>query len=140
MYLNEKLNFTHHVKEKIALANKGIGLIRKLAHVLPRQSLLTIYKSFIRPHLDYGDIIYDQPNNQSFCNLTEKVQYNAVLAITGAIKGTSQLKNFNELDIESLKFRRRFICLCVFFKIETTQILKYLYQFIRSESHIYSTK
>ena len=66
------MNFSHHVKEKIAKANKGIGLIRKLAHVLPRQSLLTIYKSFIRTHLDYGDKIYDQPNNESFCNLIEK--------------------------------------------------------------------
>ena len=69
MYLDEKLNFNYHVKEKIAMANKGIGLSRKLAHVFPRQSLLTIYKSFIRPHLDYGDIIYDQPNYESFCNL-----------------------------------------------------------------------
>ena len=65
MHLDEKLNF-NHVKEKIAKANEGIGLIRKLAHILPRQSLLRIYKSFIRPHLDYGDIIYDQPNNESF--------------------------------------------------------------------------
>ena len=86
------MNFSHHVKEKIAKANKGIGLIRKLAHVLPRQSLLTIYKSFFRPHIDYGDIIYDQPNNESFCNLFEKFQNNAALAITGAIKGKSQLK------------------------------------------------
>ena len=37
MHLDEKLNFNHHVKEKIAMANKGIGLIFKLAHVLPRQ-------------------------------------------------------------------------------------------------------
>ena len=106
MNLDEKLHFNHHAKEKIANANKGIGLIRKLAHVLPRQSLLTIYKSFIRPHLDYGDIIYDQPNNESFCNLIEKVHYHAVLAITGAIKGTFQLRIYNELAIESLKFRR----------------------------------
>ena len=42
MHLDVKLNFNHHVKEKIAKANKGTGLICKLAHVLPRQSLLTI--------------------------------------------------------------------------------------------------
>ena len=66
MHLDEKLNFNHHVKEKNVKANKGIELIHKLAHVVPRQSLLTIYKSFIRHHLDYGDIIYDQPNNESF--------------------------------------------------------------------------
>ena len=43
MCLGEKLNFNHHVKEKIAKTNKRIGLIHKLAHVLPKQSLLTIY-------------------------------------------------------------------------------------------------
>ena len=53
---------------------------------LPRKALLTLYKSFVRPHLDYGDIIYDQPNNESFCNKLETVQYNAALAIAGSIQ------------------------------------------------------
>ena len=109
MHLDEKLNFSHHVKEKIAKAHKGIGLICKLAHVLPRQSIF-------------------------------KFQYNAALTITGAIKGTSTLKAYNEPGIESLKFRRWFRHLCMFFKIKTTQIPKYLYEFIPSESHIYSTR
>ena len=38
--------------------------------------------------------------------MIEKVQYNAALAITGAIKGTSLLKLYKELGSESLKFRR----------------------------------
>ena len=37
-----------------------IGLLKKLSNLLPRQALVTIYKAFIRPQLDYGDIIYDQ--------------------------------------------------------------------------------
>ena len=108
--------------------------------MLPRQSLITIYKSFIRLHLDYGDIIYDQPNNESFCNLIERVQYNAALTITGAIRGTSQLKIYNELGFESLKFRRWFRRLCVFYKIKTTQIPKYLYELLPTESHTYNTR
>ena len=55
------------IKEKIAKAMRGIGIIKKLSKVLPRKSLITIYKSFVRPHLDYGDLIYDQPNNESLC-------------------------------------------------------------------------
>ena len=43
-----------------------IGVIKRLSVNLPRDVLLRIYKSFIRPHLDYGDIIYDKPNNESF--------------------------------------------------------------------------
>ena len=85
IHLDEKLNFNHHVKEKITKANKGIGVIKKLSNTLPRDALLTIYKSFVRPHLDYGDIIYDQPQNESFCNKLESIQYNAALATTGAI-------------------------------------------------------
>ena len=54
--------------------------------MLPGHSLFTIYKSFVRPYLDYGDILYDQPNNKSFCQKIETVQYSAALAITGAIK------------------------------------------------------
>ena len=107
-HLDEKLNFNHHVKEKITKANKGIGVIKKLSNILPRDALLTIYKSFVRLHLDYGDIMYDQPQNESFCNKLESIQYNAALAITGAIRGTSKVKLYKELGLEFLKSRRWF--------------------------------
>ena len=63
-----------------------MGLIIRLSINLPRNALLTIYKSFIRPHLDYGDILYDNPINENFQSKLEKVQYRACLAINGAIK------------------------------------------------------
>ena len=53
LHLHEKLNFSQHINIKNSKANKGIGIIKRLSHILPRKSLLTIYKSFIRPHLDY---------------------------------------------------------------------------------------
>ena len=46
--------------------NKTIGLLRKFQLILPRHSLITIYKTFIRPHIDYGDVIYDHAFNESF--------------------------------------------------------------------------
>ena len=71
IHLDEKLNFNNHVKGKITKENKGIGVIKRLGNALLRDALLTIYKSFVRPYLDYGDIIYDQPQNESFCNKLE---------------------------------------------------------------------
>ena len=61
--------------------NKIISLLRKLQNNLPRATLVTVYKSFVRPHLDYGDILYDQAFNNSFHERLESVQYNAALAI-----------------------------------------------------------
>ena len=65
LILDTRLSFVNHLNEKISKANKGIGLIKKLYNNLPRKSLLSIYKSFIRPHLDYADVIYDSAQNNS---------------------------------------------------------------------------
>ena len=59
--LDEKLNFKQHIDSAISKINKGIAVIKKLRYGLPRKSLITIYKAILRPLIDYGDIIYDQP-------------------------------------------------------------------------------
>ena len=58
----------------IIVSKKGISAIKRLSKMLPQHSLLTIYKSFVRPYLDYSDILYDQPNNKSLCQKIETVQ------------------------------------------------------------------
>ena len=121
-------------------AYKGIAVLRKLQNIIPRNSLLTIYKSFIRPHLDYGDIIYHQPNNGSFCQKIESIQYQAALAITGAIHGTSQTKLYKELGIESMKLRQWFRRLCYFFKIQSSGLPQYLNDLVPKPSLRYSTR
>ena len=92
MILDTKLNFQEHIKNILTKVNKTIGLLRKLQNILPRGSLLTIFKSFVRPHLDYGDVIYHQSYNNTFHQKMESVQYNAPLAIKGAIRGSSRKK------------------------------------------------
>ena len=56
--------------------------------------------------MDYGDVVYDQPSNLAFSNKLETVQYSAALAITGAIKGTSCEKLYQEFGLEYLQQRR----------------------------------
>ena len=124
--LDSKLSFNQHIKEKISKANKGIGVIKQLRDTLPRDALLKIYKSFVRPHFDYGDIIYDSPTNDSFIQKLDSVQYNAALAITGCIRGTSTSKLFEELGLESLLDRRWLRRLCVFYKIVNYKCPNYL--------------
>ena len=130
LFLDEKLSFLEHTDEKIKKATVGVNLMGKLNLLLPRSSLLTVYKCFIRPHLDYGDAIYDQPNLSSLTNKIESVQYNAALAITGAIRGTSSEKLYQELGFESLKDRRWLRWLCYLYKIVNTKQPAYLYDLI----------
>ena len=112
---------------------KGVGLLQKLHSTLPRISLVTIYKSFIRPHLSCGDVVYDHPSSDAFSNKLETVQYNATLAITGAIKGTSHKKLFQELWFEYLQQRRWMRRLCLFYKVVSTKLPDYIYDIILPE-------
>ena len=112
MQLDAKLNFENRLDNIMITVAKTTELLRKLQVVLPRPSLVTIYKAFIRPHLDYGDIIYDRAYNESFHQKLESIQYNAALAITGAIRGTSRAKLYQELGLESLQKRRWYRKLC----------------------------
>ena len=64
--LCSKLSFNEHINDEIHQSNIGVGLLRKLQTILPRTSLLTIYKSFGSSLLDYADVICDQPYNASF--------------------------------------------------------------------------
>ena len=82
-----------------------IGLLRKFQLIPPMRSLITIYKTFIRPHQDYGDVMYDRAFNESFYQRLESIQYNAAIAITGAIRRTSSEKLLQELRLETLKPR-----------------------------------
>ena len=75
--------------------------MKKMSICFQRNALLRIYKSFIRPHLDYAHIIYDRPNNTSFKKKIENVQYPCI-AITGAIQGMSQERLYRQLGLESL--------------------------------------
>ena len=97
LLLDKRLAFDRHIEEMILRANKGVGLITRPRRYLPRNSLLTIYKAFIKPHLDYADVVYDYPGNASFIqsNLLS-VQYNASLAISGCFRSTSRDKLYFE--------------------------------------------
>ena len=76
------------------------------------------------------NVIYDQPNLSSLANTIESVQYNAALAITGAFRGTSKEKLYQELGFESLKDRRWLRRLCYLYKILNTKQTAYPYDLI----------
>lgn len=127
LILDSKLTFSSHINEKLSKARKGIGVIKYLSSYLPVKTLDQIYKMYVRPHLDFCDVIYHNPKipsdfDSSFrlTNLMdqiESIQYQAALAVTGTWRGTSLNKIYDELGWEPLTDRRWFRRLVQFFKI-----------------------
>ena len=98
-------------------------MIRYPSKYVSRNVLDQIYMLYVRPHLDYGDIIYHRydPEMQShFTQALEQSQYSSALAVTGAWRCTSRQRLYNELGWESLYDRRWYRRLCHFCTEETT--------------------
>ena len=79
--LDSKLSFNEYVNQKTNKCSRIIRLMKRLSLILSRKQFLTIYKTFVRSHLDYADIIYDKPFNDSFKKNLEIVSYSAALII-----------------------------------------------------------
>ena len=131
MILDSKMNFKRNIREVILKARRGIGLLRYLSKYVSSEVLDQIYKLYVRPHLDYGDIIYHKydPDKQlNFTEQLEQTQYKSALAVSGALKGTNRLRLLEELGWETLYDRRRYRRLCNFFVFSKSKTQLYLYQ------------
>ena len=136
LILDTKLTFNKHISRKISIAREGIEIIKYMSSYAPKRTLDQIYKIFVRPHLDYCDIIYHLPSlinpSNSSINLNfmmqslENTQYQAALAVLGAWKGSSKISMYEELAWESLSDRRWFRRLCQFYKIQNDLTPLYL--------------
>ena len=135
-----KLNFSEHIKSLIKKINKTVGLLRKFQQILGRSSLVTIYKMFIRSRLDYADMIYDQAYYSAFYDKLESIQYNACLAITGAIRSTSAEKIYREQGLESFIPRRWFRKPSHFYKIFNDKSPSYLFNLILNFNRVHNTR
>ena len=129
------------MKKYLKLINNGLGAIKRRYKVLPRASLANIYRAFVSQHLDYGDIIYHNSSNATFSQRIETVQYNAALAITGAIRGTSREKLYKELGFECLHDRRWFRKLFFYYKIRHNMCPLYLTELLPiTKTHCHSLR
>ena len=134
--LDAKLTFASHIDEKLKKARQGLGLIRTLSRYLSVKTLEQIYKMYIRPHLDFCDVIYHVPcitnpfdssiNLNYLMNTLERIQYHCALAITGAWKGSSLIKIYEKLGWESLTVRRCCRRLSHFYKIQNNLTPAYM--------------
>ena len=138
--LDEKRNFKKRIDSTILKVNKSIALLKTLRYSLPRKSLITIYKALLRPLLDYGDTIYDQPRNEHVCEKLDSVQYKVALETTGAVRGTSCEKKNQELGLELIRARRWYKRLSCMFKIMKEETPNYLTNFIPKIQQITRTR
>ena len=131
LILDSSLSFEKHLNEKIIMAKNNVGILKHLSKFLPVKTLDQMYKALVRSHLDYCDIIYHIPSHQnqaplgitlhSLMEKVERIQYQATLVISGAWRGSSRLKLYEELGWETYLI---VVCVYVFYRFIRSSITR----------------
>ena len=100
--LNSKLNFKEHLQTLCKKVPKQLQFFA-YSKVFYLYFHYVLYTSFIRPQLDYEDIIFVQSYYETFHKKRKSIKHNASLAIIGPIRRTSRENFYQELNLESIK-------------------------------------
>lgn len=127
--LQSNMSWKKHITKMCEKAYKRLNLLKPLKYKLDRSTLICLYKSMVRPLLEYGDVVWDN------CSIVEQqmvehIQYEAGRVVTGAMKGSSSNRLRNELAWEELKSRRKFHKLVQFYKIVSHMSPHYLVEML----------
>ena len=102
--IDDKLTFKDHVFQTTAKANKIVGLIRRTFSFLSDKTFVLLFKSLVRPLLEYGHSIW-QPHDKYLCKEVEDVQRRATKMI-GHLKNLPYPERLKKLKLPSLEHRR----------------------------------
>jgi hypothetical protein len=122
--LSEDLSWNKHITEIVDKSTRRLGIMRSLKFKLDRLSLERIYLGFIRPILEYGDIVWD--SQLEVLNALDMVQKNAARIVVGATAKSSTQGLYNETSWEPLSKRREFHRLMLMYKILNGKAPTYL--------------
>ncbi|MEW8547655.1 MAG: hypothetical protein AB2693_29455, partial [Candidatus Thiodiazotropha sp.] len=127
--LSDDLSWTNHIESISSKAWQRVGMLRRYKFLLDRASLHKMYISFIRPLLEYGDIIWDNCSAANKLAL-ENIQVEALRITTGGTKVCSIQKLYDDSKWETLQTRRNNHKLCQLYKMINGLAPTYLHQLL----------
>ena len=129
LHFNQHMSWSNHIDEQISKAGKKIGLIWKLSCSIPRFAVENIYTAYIRPQIEYANVVYANCTKEQSTRL-EALQRRAAIACTRAYNRTPTKRILDELGWPTLECRRNYSSLVQLYKIRHGLTPRYLHSIL----------
>jgi hypothetical protein len=124
--LQKDCKWDQHIKSIVTKCRLLINCLRSYKYRLGRRALENIYKAYILPHFDYGDVLWDGCTETQAEEL-ESLHLDALRTIIGTVRGTSHEKIYSESGFTTLSERRKRHKLIMYHKIVNEHVPNYLH-------------
>ncbi len=125
LILSDDGKWQSHISSYLNKAWQRIGILRSLKFTLNRSALERMYFSFVRPLLEYADVVWSNCTDELKTQI-ESVQIEAARIVSGATKLCNIDKLFHDLRWESLENRRKKHKLILMYKMVNKLSPQYL--------------
>ena len=103
--IDHLLKFRQQAAAAVAKANRMLAIIRRSFATINEETLPLLYKSLVRPHLEYGSLVWG-PFNRADEKAVERVQRRATRLVI-SIRHLDYQSRLRILKLPSLYYRRR---------------------------------
>ena len=105
VYMDSDLKFRKQAAAAVSKASQVMAVIRRSFQLLDRATLPVLFKTLVRPHLEYGNIVWG-PFNRADQQLVERVQRRATKMVP-ELRHMPYPHRLRALHMPSLYYRRR---------------------------------
>ena len=138
--IHETLSWADHIDHVCNKANKRIGILRRIKHLLPMATRKLFVKTMILPILDYGDVVWGDKHNQTLMQKIQVTQNTAAKVILDRPKQSSAAEALADLNWKTMSARRRIHRLIFTYK-GVNGLLDWDFNFLSfAETHNYNTR
>ena len=117
--IDSNLKFSEHINNKIKIANRNVGLIFRSFSYMDKDMFMSLYKSVVRPHLEYASCTW-APVYKRDCIALENVQRRATKMVP-CLRNLPHSERLKKIGLPSLEYRRQ--------RADVIQVLKFLHEY-----------
>ena len=137
--LDSQLTWSEHIKHISIKISRSIGCIRRIKHLIPHKTLITLYFALILPHIDYCCTAWGSCSKTNLSKL-QKLQNRYARLILNKNYDTPQCTLLTTLNWQSVEQRLKYHYCLLVFKIINTMAPKYLKSLITHRTFNYCTR
>ena len=113
---DSKLTWKSHVERISKKASQRLGNVKRIRHLIPRKTSLNLFKTLVRPIIEYADVVFDNMSIELQQKL-DGIQREALIMTTGAYRRTPTENLYSDTGLERLSDRRYQHRLAVYYKM-----------------------
>jgi ribonuclease P/MRP protein subunit RPP40 len=126
LHFRDNMSWDAHVDHICSRVSRSISLLKRMSRKIDRKVKLFIYTMYIRPQLEYANVVYGSNITDVQVKRLEDIQRKALLSCRGAYQHTSHVRLLQECGIEPLAIRRKYFRLCHLYKMINGLTPRYL--------------